>query len=532
MSDQPRYQLRPDQARTLPAIREALSEGGSVLVTAPTGFGKTVVLSEIVRRSAFKGIHTDIVVHHEELIEQSVAKIRDQTGIEPGVVWQKRREWDAPVRIISLGALASLDRLPNDVPQAPLTCLDEAHHGSAPSWKRAISILSPKWLIGFTATPFRYDREPLSPEPFRQVIRTVTPQELIDIGVLVPPLIESPVIADAQGNPQPINQAGNLPQIYVNAVRYALSQERNKIILFSSSAGQMSPNEVGAATAEQLRQLGIPASNISQNLSSRERRRATAGFDAMPTAVLISYMTLTEGFDSTSVDCVILGRQTRSESTLIQMIGRGLRSHPGKESCLVIDFTGRDDVYDIVNYWRLDGEKAETESMERGQRETTSEELDALTATFPNLVNSLAATQAQYPWFRPFPDRRLQALCLWDPERPEQGSTYVCVEPTAKRRWTVYRLNLPNDGNLVAGRVASSGMDSRAAARFVSDIIGERARLISRNAHWRRQPASQPQRRVWQRINETPPPTGLTRGDASDAIAKARFVQRVRSSLL
>ena len=527
----PRYQLRPDQARTLPAIRDALAESGSVLVTAPTGFGKTVVLSEIVRRSALKGIHTDIVVHHEELIEQSVVKIRDQTGIEPGVVWQKRKEWDAPVRVISLGALATLEHIPESARPAPLACFDEAHHGSAPSWRRAIELLSPKWLIGFTATPFRYDREPLSPDPFRQIIRTVTPQELIEIGVLVPPVIESPVIADAQGNRQPVNQAANLPQIYVNAVRYALSQGRSKIILFSSSAGDLSPNQVGAATAKQLRELGIPASNVSQSLSSRERRRATAGFDAMPTAVLISYMTLTEGFDSTSVDCVILGRQSRSESTLIQMIGRGLRSHPGKTDCLIIDFTGRNDVYDIINYWRLDGDKPETESAESAEREVTPKDLDALSATFPSLVNSLAATRAQYPWFRPFPDRRLQALCLWDPEKPDQGSTYVCVEPTASHLWTVYRLNLPSGATAAPGRVSRAGMTSREAARAVADVIGDRSRLISRNAHWRRQPASQRQRRAWQRINDSVPPATLTRGDASDAIAKARFLETTRPAL-
>lgn len=531
MLETPRYQLRPDQASALLAIRESLARNGSVLVTAPTGFGKTVVLSEIVRLSALKGIHTDIVVHHEELIEQSVAKIREQTGLDPGVVWQKRKEWEAPVRVISLGALTTLERIPEWAVPAPLACFDEAHHGSAPTWRRAIQLLDPRWLVGFTATPFRYDREPLSPDPFRDVIRTVTPQQLIDSGVLVPPVIESPVIADAQGNRQPINQAANLPQIYVNAVRYALSQGRSKIILFSSSAGEMSPNQIGAATAKQLRELGIPASNISQGMSSRERRRATAGFDAMSTAVLISYMTLTEGFDSTSVDCVILGRQSRSESTLIQMIGRGLRSHPGKTDCLVIDFTGRDDVYDIINYWRLDGEKPEREESEPTEREVTPKELDALSATFPNLVNSMAATRAQYPWFRPFPDRRLQALCLWDPDKPDQGSNYVCVEPTAKHRWTVYRLSLRTGDNSPAGRVAQAGMSSREAAQAVTTIIGDRARLISRNARWRRQPASQKQRRAWRLVTDAVPPATLTRGDASDAIAKARFLDTVRPAL-
>ena len=151
----------------LEAIQAALGRGNSVLATGPTGVGKTVILSEMIRRSAAKGVHADIVVHREELVGQSVAKIRAQTGIEPGVVWQRRREWDRPIRVISHGTVSALDRLPDGVSGAPLLILDEAHHGSAPGWRRATRRLAPRWLVGFTATPFRHDREPLCPDPFR-----------------------------------------------------------------------------------------------------------------------------------------------------------------------------------------------------------------------------------------------------------------------------------------------------------------------------------------------------------------------------
>ena len=125
----------------------------------------------------------------------------------------------------------------------------------------------------------------------------------------------------------------------------------------------------------------------------------------------------------------------------------------------------------------------------------------------------------------------MQALCLWDPDKPDQGSSYVCVEPTARHLWTVYRLNLPAGDTAAPGRVAQAGMTSREAAQSVANIIGNRSRLISRNANWRRQPASQRQRHAWQKINDAIPPATLTRGDASDAIAKARFLETVRPSL-
>ena len=120
------------------------------------------------------------------------------------------------------------------------------------------------------------------------MVRPITPQELIDLGILVPPVVESPVIANDRGQPQAINQAQNLPAIYANAVRYALSQGRHKVILFGSGAGSMSPTRVAEDTCQELRRYGIPAENINHHLASAERRRITDGFEAMPTAVRIA----------------------------------------------------------------------------------------------------------------------------------------------------------------------------------------------------------------------------------------------------
>lgn len=47
---------------------------------------------------------------------------------------------------------------------------------------------------------------------------------------------------------------------------------------------------------------------------------------------------LTEGTDIPCVDCILLGRPTRSNTLFQQMFGRGLRLFPGKEDCLLIDF--------------------------------------------------------------------------------------------------------------------------------------------------------------------------------------------------
>ena len=202
--------------------------------------------------------------------------------------------------------------------------------------------------------------------------------------MLVPPVVESPAVSNSRGEPEPIGKAGNLPGIYHKAVRYAIGNGRNKIILYVSGTPNRTPTEIGFATQSLLRGAGIPTGVVHEGCNSREREAISRAFEKYDTAVLANFMTLTEGFDSTCVDCVILGRRTTSESTLIQMIGRGLRLHAGKEDCLVLDFTGRNDVHDVLSYWRLDGQrdKPEKDRAERSAK-VSDDDLDSLQLALP-----------------------------------------------------------------------------------------------------------------------------------------------------
>ena len=529
----PPFVLRDYQLRTLDAIRQTLSEHRSVLATAPTGAGKTVMFSEVVRRALMRNLRCDIVVHREELLIQAARTVRTQTAVTPGIIWRTYRQWERPVRVIAHGSLLNREQLPPDTHTPDILILDEAHHASAPSWRHGVNLLQPRWLIGFTATPFRTDKEPLVPDPFAQVVHTITPQELITQGRLVPPIVESPAVSDGAGEPQPIGRAANLPNIYLQAIRYAIAQGRNKIILFVSGTPDDTPSEIGLKTQALLRQHGIPAGLVHEKSGSKQRKAACQAFEKHPTATLINYMTLTEGFDSTAVDCVILGRTTKSEATIIQMIGRGLRLHPGKKDCLILDFTGRTDIHNIIHYWRLDGPTArEREARERSRPEVSEQQLESLHTAFPQIVSAMGKTNADYPWFQPFDDRRVKALCLWDPDQPGSADTYLCVEPTTGQRWKVSRVRVAAQSGAPVQRVTRVDLSSSEAASAVLDLIGPRSNLYRRNASWRRQPATDRQKRRWHQIHGADPPDDITKGDATDAIAAQHFRNRVSPKLI
>ena len=53
--------------------------------------------------------------------------------------------------------------------------------------------------------------------------------------------------------------------------------------------------------------------------------------------VLVNCGVFTEGTDIPNIDCILLARPTKSRNLLVQMIGRGMRLHPGKINCHVLD---------------------------------------------------------------------------------------------------------------------------------------------------------------------------------------------------
>ncbi len=521
------------QADILREIQESLRTVRSLLTTAPTGSGKTVIIAEIMARALRMRNRSALLVHRQELVLQSVDKIARQSGQQPGVVWQGRREWDAPTLVLAQNTVAGLE-LPPGIRGIPLLIVDEAHHSVAPTWLDLIREINPRYLLGFSATPFRQDREPLCPEPFAKVIRPVTPHDLIQREVLCPALIESPVVHDQDGQIQPVNQAKNLEHIYSQAVRYALAQGRSRIVLYVSSTHQYTPLEIVHRTTRALQAQGITASAVAEDLSTSQRQTALALFSNAPgAAVLVNYATLTEGTDLPRIDCVIIGRHTDSENTIIQMIGRGLRKHPDKRDCLVLDYTGRPDMDDIIHYWRLDGLK---ESRNRAKRKRapglSRDELMELATEFPNQLSPMDTTRTRYPWFSPFPGRPLLALALWSGRDSPAG--YVTVEPARNGDWRVSKVSLHNKGPAPVHRNQTTATSAQDAARLVRMAIGEHAPLMERNAEWRLREPSDAQKRAWLSLYPGMPGVAekLTAGEASDAIAQKRFQSRVNPRLL
>jgi DNA repair protein RadD len=81
-----------------------------------------------------------------------------------------------------------------------------------------------------------------------------------------------------------------------------------------------------------------PVALITGETLPLERAAYIRDFKAGEIKYLINVNVLTTGFNATRIDCVAVLRSTTSAGLFAQMVGRGLRTHDGKENCLVLDF--------------------------------------------------------------------------------------------------------------------------------------------------------------------------------------------------
>lgn len=86
-----------------------------------------------------------------------------------------------------------------------------------------------------------------------------------------------------------------------------------------------------------FRKNGVDAKFITGDIPKQIRSERLDAFRNGEYPVLLNCGVFTEGTDIPNIDCVLLARPTKSRNLLVQMIGRGMRLHPGKENCHVID---------------------------------------------------------------------------------------------------------------------------------------------------------------------------------------------------
>lgn len=308
----------------------------SQMLVLPTGGGKTVLFSAIAKTYTDAGKSIMMVCHRQELIDQGANKLRQVTGVFPGIIKAGYKYEPSQVQVASIQSLKSEKRIK---PPVDLLIIDEAHHASASTYAAIIDHYKKQGthILGVTATPSRCDGEGFD-HLFQTMVEETTVRSLIAEGYLSKYSIYAAFVRY-----QGIKFGKDYTQKDLDEVAKALQPEDlvkeylkhngKKAVVFACNVAH------SKAIAQAYIDAGITAEHIDGNTPDKERSAILDRFRKGETGIITNCGILTEGFDCPDIELVQLARPTTSVSLYLQMVGRALRPSPGKEKAVIIDHT-------------------------------------------------------------------------------------------------------------------------------------------------------------------------------------------------
>lgn len=353
--------LRDYQLQAISDTRDALRQCDSILLTSPTGSGKTALTVHMMGVAASRGRSSIFLVHRQELLDQTSRALWDQR-LEHGMIASGKAISRLPVQVASVQTLVRrLDKV--DVPD--LIVIDEAHRAAASTYQRIVAHMRERnpraKVVGLTASPQRTDGKGLS-DLFDTLVYGPSVRWLIDAGYLADyELLAPPSEADVSAvktragdyAKDELEAAVDKPAIIGDAVSHYLRLARGKRCAVFCVSRKHSRH-----VCEQYRQAGVTAEHVDGETPSAERKAIVARFMAGETLVLCSVELFIEGFDCPGIEVVQMLRPTQSVVVYLQAIGRALRPAPGKARALILDHVKnweRHGLPDDDREWSLEG---------------------------------------------------------------------------------------------------------------------------------------------------------------------------------
>lgn len=532
--------LRPYQTEALEAVRDAYRRGvRRPALQLPTGCGKTVIFNQIAEGAWRKGKRTLVLAHRDELLQQAKDKL---CRIDPeichaiGFVQAAMDDYNQPVVMASVQTLSRPNRMQRLLDAGvtfDVVIVDEAHHAAADSYQyvlRSLGCLDEggPLLLGVSATLARADNLQLD-ETFQEIVYHRDMLSMIQDGYLCDLRGVSVKLAMFDPNKLKVRAGDFVASEAADALTAAEAPRHIVGAWQEHAAGRKTivfTPTVALATeiADAFLAAGVPAENVSMTAGDTDQRAASRErFATGETVVATNAMLWTEGFDEPSVECIVIARPTKSKPLYIQMVGRGTRTHPGKQDCLVLDMSGVTDRMDLLavpSLAGLDPSEVDEEAEQVLEEEGLLAMLDfiderrvregKIVAKRVNLFQ-----RADIAWTEANPN-------LW---ALSAGDEMLLLQADEDARWRV--VVSPRRGQ---PRVLAAGLDQGyamgVAEEYVRTSRDDRGRaltnLVSRGKEWRQAPATPAQRDTLRgfRVAQADQP-GMTKGEASDLLTAA-----------
>ncbi|MGH2665580.1 DEAD/DEAH box helicase [Flavobacterium sp.] len=333
------------QARDINAIfsrMDTVNGNYHLLYQLPTGGGKTVIFSEIVRR--YIETHNKKVVvltHRIELCKQT-SKMLKGFDVKNKIINSKVKELpDQNEYSCFVAMVETLKNRLNDeklrIDNVGLVIIDEAHYNS---FRKLLSSFKNSFILGVTATPLSSNIKLPMYENYKELIVGDPINKLIENGFLAKATTYS---YDVGLSSLKVGINGDYT-VKSSDELYSQLDMQNKLLhaYEEKSKGKKTlifNNGINTSlyVHDTFKEAGFPIRHLDNTTSSEDRKEILRWFKHTPDAILTSVGILTTGFDEPTVETIIINRATKSLTLYFQMIGRGSRKLPHKNQFTIID---------------------------------------------------------------------------------------------------------------------------------------------------------------------------------------------------
>jgi len=312
-----------------------------LLYQLPTGGGKTIIFSEIVRQYLkLKKKKVVVLTHRIELCNQT-SKVLSDFGVLNKVVNSKASLDDQDQYSCFVAMVETLnnrlldDKL--DISDVGLVIIDEAHYNS---FTKLLKFFSSSFILGVTATPLSSNINLPMTDNYDELIVGESISELIKNNFLARANLYTynvgltSLIVGANGD----YTVKSSEELYTNndmLSKLLLAYEERclnkKTLIFNNGIN------TSLIVYDTFKKAGFNVRHLDNTATKKQRSETLRWFKNTPDAILTSVSILTTGFDEPTVKCIMINRATKSLTLYYQMIGRGSRLLKDKNTFEVID---------------------------------------------------------------------------------------------------------------------------------------------------------------------------------------------------
>ena len=312
-----------------------------LLYQLPTGGGKTVIFSEIVRRYISKYNKKVLVLTHRIELSKQTSNMLGEFGVPNKIINSTANLDDQDNYHCFVAMVETLkNRLTDDkldISDIGLVIVDEAHYNS---FTKIFKFFDDSFILGVTATPLSSNIKLPMYENYKELY----------VGETIEHLIENHYLASA--NMYSYNVGLTSLEVGANGDYTVKSSEDlyTNVDMLSKLVSAYEETSKGKKTLifnngihtsiqvfHAFKRAGYPIAHLDNTNTKKERDFILRWFKKTPNAIITYVSILTTGFDEPTIESIILNRATKSLTLYYQMIGRGSRILDNKTTFNVVD---------------------------------------------------------------------------------------------------------------------------------------------------------------------------------------------------